>query len=789
MLKIMAFVMSPPVLLPPQPTESDPNRLHSRLVVNVGFMSDGRPGLIGSPGVRGPQGERGSKGALGSPGPIGPQGLIGQPGSCSHCQVNAHKPQRPKSPSHVPPSAIEHEISELGYGDEVSRQPRPQSPQPPAPTRSPVVQKKPPSPPAIAVPTPASYQLPSPSPYAEVIEPVDTPLVSEPTYNADSSAEFVPEVTTPEPVSYQPPPPASYAILPSSTESPAVVTESYVSVKPTQVEASPYTSAPSYGDQPNEPANSEPVQPRQSVGYSDDELTIMSPVRAYSQRVVKFDRPTIIRTKQGYNVQLVPSSYGANPVGKLWDAGTPTKYNPAHYQQLAPPAPRKMSRGRHESVGEQTAKSRDMDHRFPSAEVDSDQFLKIVTWQESVPDQQSPTQTSSVDITGTVRSWYRRLSRRTLFIGLLVLLTVLFIIAIVITLVVVFALKGDHHDHGFTAVVFTIPTTSSPTPTPFPFPVGYVVGTSSRYVPLGFVSSLMPDTRAFAFRHQLLSYGNGSLHLINNNTILEATVLLNTSNCSSCSIMAADDYCFSAASNGCHQAQVIYCCTNCSYGTNFCRVKGVLYAVRRFRFLESGTTGHQRGFQLLILKLQFSDQLVEARVYSDTNGLQLTTASQISSPSCAVQTHRIGADGSTFSGSIQSCRTMQNNSSEVKYAYLSSTTLNPDSAISADILTVIDADGGVQLTQVSTGAVLTYLPMKIKDGHLLVAILQASRFYLLRYTLSTKCVAVLDNYYQTFLFSGELRNFAWAGDSLMLWYVDRGGVNVVQFQFKWDDRC
>uniref|UniRef100_A0A7I4Y6T1 Col_cuticle_N domain-containing protein n=2 Tax=Haemonchus contortus TaxID=6289 RepID=A0A7I4Y6T1_HAECO len=309
---------------------------------------DGRPGIIGSGGVRGPQGERGSKGALGSPGPIGPQGLIGQPGSCSHCQVNVHKPQRPKSPSHVPPSAIEHEISELGYGDEVSNQSRPQSPQPPAPTRSPVVQKKPLTTPARAVPTPAPYQLPSPapyqlpspSPYAEVIEPVDTPIQSEPTYSADSSAKFVPEVSTPEPVSYQTPPPASYAILPSTTESPAVVTESYVSVKPTQVEASPYTTAPSYGDEPNEPANPEPVQSRQSVGYSDDELTIMSPVRAYSQRVVKFDRPTIIRTKQGYNVQLVPSSYGANPVGKLWDAGTPTKYNPAHYQQLAPPAPR-----------------------------------------------------------------------------------------------------------------------------------------------------------------------------------------------------------------------------------------------------------------------------------------------------------------------------------------------------------------------------------------------------------------------------------------------------------------
>ncbi|KAK5981129.1 hypothetical protein GCK32_009190, partial [Trichostrongylus colubriformis] len=63
------------------------------------------------------------------------------------------------------------------------------------------------------------------------------------------------------------------------------------------------------------------------------------------------------------------------------------------------------------------------------------------------------------------------------------------------------------------------------------------------------------------------------------------------------------------------------------------------------------------------------------------------------------------------------------------------------------------------------------------------------RFYSLRYTISTTCVAVLSNYYETFLFSGELRNFDWAGDTLMLWYVDRNGVNVVNFQFAWDDRC
>ncbi|KHJ82148.1 hypothetical protein OESDEN_18160 [Oesophagostomum dentatum] len=51
-------------------------------------------------------------------------------------------------------------------------------------------------------------------------------------------------------------------------------------------------------------------------------------------------QPKTVHTNQGYNVQIVGSSYGANPVGRTWDVGTPKEYNPAHYDTLAPPAPR-----------------------------------------------------------------------------------------------------------------------------------------------------------------------------------------------------------------------------------------------------------------------------------------------------------------------------------------------------------------------------------------------------------------------------------------------------------------
>ncbi|KAK5986362.1 hypothetical protein GCK32_020701, partial [Trichostrongylus colubriformis] len=324
-------------------------------------FSDGRPGLPGSAGTRGLQGERGNKGSVGAPGPHGPPGLVGQPGSCSHCQVNVHKPHRPQSPSHVPPSAIRHETPEIGYDREFVGESKPQTPQPPPPprTKSPKAHKKPSTVPVRSVATPASYQQSQPSHYSDVIDTTEKPSYPAPSYTADSLAENEPVKTAPVPDSYQSQPSTHYTAPPTTTtyNPPTTTTtsttttttttipsssQSYDTVQPTQIEEQPSALVPNYGDEATEPVTQEPDMPQLPTrAYSSDQLFIMSPVRAYSQRIVSIDRPaTMVRTKQGYNVQLVPSSYGAYPVGKLWDAGTPTKYNPAHYRQLAPPAPR-----------------------------------------------------------------------------------------------------------------------------------------------------------------------------------------------------------------------------------------------------------------------------------------------------------------------------------------------------------------------------------------------------------------------------------------------------------------
>ncbi|WKX94894.1 hypothetical protein Q1695_011842 [Nippostrongylus brasiliensis] len=435
-----------------------------------------------------------------------------------------------------------------------------------------------------------------------------------------------------------------------------------------------------------------------------------------------------------------------------------------------------MSRVRHESVGERSPKTNDRELRFPSPQVDSDQFLKIVSWQEPVePEQRASPLPSTSEIAGTVRSWYRGLSRRTLFIALIVLVAVLFIAAIVITLVL--ALPSHTSNHGFTAIVFTMSTSSPPTPTPFPYPVGYVVATLSRYVALGTVTSLVPVTSAFTFKQQILAYGTDTAWLLSNSSIRDTTVTLNFGNCSSCTVLEIDEKCFSSSNHNCEPSQVIYCCSQCPDTGGICQVKGVTF--------------------------EFLDEMVESRVTSSNDGLLLSTASSSDSTPCAVQSHRIKADGSTFSGPIQSCFALssdETDQSKARYNYLSTTTIQPDNATAADILTVVEPNGGVRLLKLTSHTTLGYVPMRItskvlsisttiQGDYLLVAFLQSSRFYALRYNLGSGCIAVLNNYYQSFLFSGELQNFSWAADSLLLWYVYENGVNLVQFQFKWDAAC
>lgn len=59
-----------------------------------------------------------------------------------------------------------------------------------------------------------------------------------------------------------------------------------------------------------------------------------------------------------------------------------------------------MGRIRHESVGEQSPKTSDRENRFPSPKVGSDQFLRIVSWQEPAESEHRTSPTPSSDIAG-----------------------------------------------------------------------------------------------------------------------------------------------------------------------------------------------------------------------------------------------------------------------------------------------------------------------------------------------------------------------------------------------------
>ncbi|VDM80640.1 unnamed protein product [Strongylus vulgaris] len=190
-------------------------------------------------------------------------------------------------------------------------------------------------------------------------------------------------------------------------------------------------------------------------------------------------------------------------------------------------------RSRHDSLSEKSQRNdeREQNRRFPSSDVDSKQFLRIASWQKT-SDSETSTIASEPDKGGTMLSWYRNISRRKFFIILIILLIVLFAAAIILTVVLVVVLPGRHHgDHDFTAIVFTptIPYTTTVTTASVPYPVGYVVGTVFRYIPLGKVDSVMPDTRGYTYRKQLLTWGNDTISVLADN-VTQGSLHLDTGN-------------------------------------------------------------------------------------------------------------------------------------------------------------------------------------------------------------------------------------------------------------------
>ncbi|CAJ0605387.1 unnamed protein product [Cylicocyclus nassatus] len=431
---------------------------------------------------------------------------------------------------------------------------------------------------------------------------------------------------------------------------------------------------------------------------------------------------------------------------------------------------------RHDSLDVEVLRNDELDRngRFPSANVNSHQFLRIASWDKADDNASTP---SNRNFAGTMRSWYRNISRRKLFIILIILLIVLFIAAVIITILFVVILPGHHDNHGFTAIVVspTAAHTTTVTTTPLPYPTGYVVGTMSRYVAIGEVDSVMPDMRGYKYRKQLLTWGNDTLAVLSDNVTL-GELYLDTGNCTSCTLISVDDECLhSNATLSCDQTQAIYCCSECPKVDSMCRVKGVPY--------------------------EFFGDLVESRVSIDNDALILTTASHLNSSNCVIQLHKMRSNGS-FSGPIQSCYNAQDVEEDVLLTNVATITFSPKTAFSADFLVGLDSHGSIILYNLTYDTPVAHIPMGIQgdvmsisttvqDDHVMVAFLQMSKFYALRYNLVSGCVSVLGNYYQKFDYSGTLRDLAWTGESLIIWYENREGVNIVQFQFKWnsDSTC
>ncbi|KJH45675.1 hypothetical protein DICVIV_08291 [Dictyocaulus viviparus] len=277
-------------------------------------MRDGRTGTTGPPGIRGPQGDRGSKGALGAPGPHGPPGFPGHPGSCSHCPTrNQNQLPISESSNIILPSAGSH-ISSKNNSNQYSSSSIPQV------TKSLVASEKtvtfspirplppPPHTPSDKVPSAAqsSYRIVAESRRVDKTAP-----------GAHHSLDSIYSLTTAHRSPSTSQEKSSSQVL-TNTESP--FTETFDSI---------------YDDEPIEPITPKPDQTKKPMGYSKEQLISIS--KSNFPRSMSRQKPTVVRTNQGYDVHIVSSSYSASPVSKFWDIGMPKHHNPANYQQLAPP--------------------------------------------------------------------------------------------------------------------------------------------------------------------------------------------------------------------------------------------------------------------------------------------------------------------------------------------------------------------------------------------------------------------------------------------------------------------